>query len=58
MVDPSKLFEICEGIFIAQVEGDLVKEKQLYCLLINMYRSPETLLKITGTHIKYDQANE
>ena len=48
-----QLFEICEGIFIAQAEGDLVKEKQLYDLLILMYRSPEALLKITGTRLNH-----
>ena len=42
-----QLFEICEGIFIAQLEGDLVREKKLYELLIRIYRSPETLMKIT-----------
>ena len=47
-----QLFEICEGIFIAQMEGDLVREKQLYDLLILMYRSPEALIKITGTRLK------
>jgi hypothetical protein len=41
-----QLFEICEGIYIAQLEGDLVKEKRFYDLLIRMYRSPETLIKI------------
>jgi hypothetical protein len=45
--DTEQLFEICEGIFIAQLEDDLVKEKNLYELLIRIYRSPETLLKIT-----------
>ena len=47
--DTEKIFEICEGIFIAQLEGDLVKEMKLYNLLIRIYRSPETLIKITGT---------
>jgi hypothetical protein len=41
-----QLLEICEGIYIAQLEGDLVKEKRFYDLLIRMYRSPETLIKI------------
>lgn len=53
MPDTEQLFEICEGIFIAQLEGDLVKEKRLYDLLIRMYRSPETLIKITGAKLKY-----
>lgn len=39
-----KLFEICEGIFIAQLEGDLKKEKRLYDLLIFIYRSPDLMI--------------
>ena len=27
MPNPDKLFELCEGIYIAQLQGDLVKEK-------------------------------
>jgi len=50
-----QLFEICEGIFIAQQEGDLVREKQLYDLLILMYRSPEALIKITGTRLNHKE---
>lgn len=48
-----KLMEICEGIFIAQLEGDMVKEKRLYDLLIIIYRSPELLIKMTGTKQEY-----
>lgn len=33
----------------------MVKEKQLYDLLILLYRSPEALLKITGTDISYKE---
>lgn len=50
-----QLFELCEGIFIAQQEGDLVREKQLYDLLILMYRSPEALIKITGTRLQHKE---
>lgn len=50
-----QLFEITEGIFIAQLEGDLVREKQLYDLLILMYRSPEALIKITGTRLNHKE---
>jgi len=52
---PQKIFEICEGIFIAQQEGDLVKEKKLYNILIRLYRSPETLIKITGSELDYSK---
>lgn len=53
-----QLFEICEGIFIAQQEGDLVREKQLYDLLILMYRSPEALIKITGTRLEHKEESK
>jgi len=53
-----QLFEICEGIFIAQMEGDLVREKQLYDLLILMYRSPEALIKITGTRLNHKEEDD
>lgn len=53
-----QLFEICGGIFIAQQEGDLVREKQLYDLLILMYRSPEALIKITGTRQQHKEEDD
>lgn len=56
MPDPEKIFEICEGIFIAQLEGDLEKETRLYNLLIKIYRSPETMIKMTGSKLKYKEA--
>lgn len=52
MPNTEHLFEICEGIFIAQLEGDLNRERRLYDMLIRLYRSPETLMKITGTKLK------
>mmetsp|Transcript_22704 Transcript_22704/g.17130 ORF Transcript_22704/g.17130 Transcript_22704/m.17130 type:complete len:133 (+) Transcript_22704:2623-3021(+) len=55
---PEKIFEICEGIFIAQQEGDLVKEKLLYTMLIRLYRSPETIIKITGDKLDYSKKEE
>ena len=54
----SQLFELCEGVFIAQQEGDLVREKQLYDLMILMYRSPEALIKITGHKLEYSPDEE
>lgn len=53
-----QLFEICEGIFIAQMSGDLVREKQLYDLLILLYRSPEALIKITGTRLNHKEEDD
>lgn len=51
--ETQKLFEICEGIFIAQLEGDMRSEKRLYDLLITVYRSPELMIKMTGVKQKY-----
>ena len=49
MPNTDDLFDICQGIFIARIEHDLEKENSLYDLLIRIYRSPEILLKLTGT---------
>ena len=50
------LSELCEGIWIARLEGDLEKEHKLYTLLIGtIFRSPESMLKITGTEIKFEK---
>lgn len=51
--ETGKLFEICEGIFIAQLKGDMIKEKRLYDLLIIVYRSPELMIKMTGAKQQY-----
>ena len=51
--ETQKLSEIIEGIFIAQLEGDLKNEKRLYDLLITVYRSPELMIKMTGVKQQY-----
>ncbi len=53
MPDPDNLFELCEGIYIYRNQRRLQKENSLYDLLIRIYRSPETLIRITGTNVKY-----
>ncbi len=53
MPEPNDLFELCEGIYIYRNQRKLQEENYLYDLLIRIYRSPETLLKITGTRVKY-----
>ncbi len=50
---PYDLIELCDGIIVYRMEGDLKKEFDLYNLLIRIYRSPEILLKLTGTKLKY-----
>jgi len=44
--------DLCESIYIARAEGDLYNEQRLYELLIRIYRSPEILIKLTGTGIE------
>jgi len=45
---PNDLIELCDGITVFRMEGNLIKEYELYNLLIRIYRSPEILLKLTG----------
>eukprot|EP00806_Schmidingerella_arcuata_P003011 Macronucleus_3726.p1 GENE.Macronucleus_3726~~Macronucleus_3726.p1 ORF type:complete len:208 (+),score=38.87 Macronucleus_3726:1-624(+) len=56
--ETQKLSEIIEGIFIAQLEGDMVNEKRLYDLLIMVYRSPELMIKMTGVRYPYQKELE
>lgn len=53
MPEPNDLFELCEGVYIYRNQRKLLKENHLYDLLIRIYRSPETLIKITGARVKY-----
>jgi hypothetical protein len=52
LADATPLLEICEGIRLAQAAGSygghLVDEARLYHLLIALFRSPETILRITS----------
>ena len=57
MPNPDQLFELCEGVFIYRLQRNLEKENFLHDLLIRIYRSPETLIKITGGNIKYSSIN-
>ena len=51
--DTEKLREIIEGIDISQAEGDLRTEKNLFDMLVAIYRNPQLMLKITGLKQKY-----
>ena len=53
-----KILEICEGIFIAQLEGDLEKEKRMFILLIKIYRSPDLIMDLTGVKLDYTKKNQ
>ena len=52
MPNTNDLMDLCESIYIARAEGDLHNEQRLYELLIRIYRSPEILIKLTGTGLE------
>jgi len=54
MPETHELFDLCQSIYIARVDGNFNKEEIFYELLIRIYRSPEILFKMTGSSI-YDK---
>jgi len=46
------VFDLCEAVAIARREGSLLREAQLYETILRLYRSPETLLRLTGAGLK------
>jgi hypothetical protein len=40
----STLENLCKAIYIARQHGDLVTEEELFTLLLQLYRSPESLI--------------
>ena len=55
MVLPNKLLNLCEGIRIARIKKDYLKEEQLYYLLIDLMRSPEIIKNITKSSLIFIQ---
>ncbi|GMF36316.1 unnamed protein product [Phytophthora lilii] len=52
--DPEDVLELVEGIYIARQEnyvGHLKDEVRIFETLIRVLRSPETLIKVTGTNV-------
>ena len=43
---------ICQCIYIYRVQKNLKNEEELYMILIDIMRSPETLKSLTGTSLK------
>ncbi len=52
MPRPQKLLNLCEGIKVARLKKDLVREEQLYYVLIDLMRSPDMLKMITKPSLK------
>ena len=57
MVNPGKLFSVCEGIKIARIKKDFLQEEKLYYLLIDFMRSPEMFKNLTMSSLIYIQDN-
>ena len=58
---PDQLIKICEGIKLARYKNELVKEEELYYLLMDLFRSPEILkvmAKSSYKEIKDKQQNK
>jgi piezo-type mechanosensitive ion channel component 1/2 len=45
--EPMDLITVCEDIFMAREDHDMRLERDLYNELIQLYRSPETLIAVT-----------
>lgn len=48
MRDPAPLINLCEGIYVSRMTGDISKEEELYFDLIDILRSPEIAKIVTG----------
>ena len=57
MVNPGKLFSVCEGIKISRIKKDFLQEEKLYYLLIDFMRSPEMFKNLTMSSLIYIQDN-
>ena len=55
MVNPNKLFSVCEGIKLSRIRKNYLQEEKLYYLLIDMMRSPEIIKNITQSSLLYIQ---
>ena len=52
MPRPDSLLLICEGILISRMEKNLEREEELFYVLIDVMRSPESLKMITDSSLK------
>ena len=48
MPDTRDLIDLCEGVHIARREGQLQRETELQETIVRLFRSSETLTRLTG----------
>ena len=54
MPDVRDLVDLCDGVYIARRQRDLMRETELYETIIRLYRSPDALLTLSGSELKRD----
>jgi len=52
--NPDLLLKLCLDIYMVRECGELRLEEDLFSQLIFLYRSPETLIKVTRRKVKAD----
>ncbi|CAG9318296.1 PIEZO2_5 [Blepharisma stoltei] len=48
MPNPDPLINLCTGIYVSRMTGDLLREEELYFELMDILRSPEIIKMVTG----------
>ena len=48
MPDTRDVIDLCEGVYIARREGQLLRETELQETVVRLYRSSESLTRLTG----------
>jgi Protein of unknown function (DUF3595). len=49
MPNPDPLINLCGGIYVSRMHGDLYREEMLYYELIDILRSPEIIKMVSGS---------
>ena len=52
MPEVHDLVDLCEGVYIARHEGQLLAETELHETVLRLYRSPVSLLQLTGERLE------
>merc|ERR1719401_2814209 len=56
--DTEVLEDLCNGIYLARMKGQLEREYALYYLLVRIYRSPELLYKVSRPKVPLEGDDE
>eukprot|EP01062_Namystynia_karyoxenos_P048034 TRINITY_DN3646_c0_g1_i1.p1 TRINITY_DN3646_c0_g1~~TRINITY_DN3646_c0_g1_i1.p1 ORF type:complete len:3654 (+),score=1121.22 TRINITY_DN3646_c0_g1_i1:79-11040(+) len=52
MDNPDKIAGLIDTVHVARFDGNLVLEERIYYTLIDLLRSPDTLLRVTGPRVR------